>query len=79
MSVPDFKHEFDAEAEVCFQQFKSDSIPHLMRIGQLYNEELERLRLKYTKVYQNESLEYNERWRKLYDIRKERDLNKRLR
>ena len=79
MSVPDFEHEFDAEAEVCFQQFKSDSISYLMCIGQLYNEELERLRLKYTKVYQDKSLEYNERWRKLYDIRKERDLNKRLR
>jgi hypothetical protein len=79
MSVPDFEHEFDAEAEVCFQQFKSDSVPYLMRIGQLYNEELERLQLEYTKVYQDESLEYNERWRKLYDIRKERDLNKRLR
>ncbi len=49
MSVPDFEHEFDAEAEVCFQQFKSDSISYLMCIGQLYNEELERLRLEYTK------------------------------
>jgi hypothetical protein len=79
MSVPDFEHEFDAEAEACFQQFKSDSIPYLMRIGQLYNEELERLQIEYTKVYQDELLEYNERWRKLYDIRKDRDLNKRLR
>ena len=79
MSVPDFEHEFDAEAEVCFQQFKSDTVAYLMCIGQLYNEELGRLRLEYTEVYQDELLEYNERWRKLYDIRKERDLNKRLR
>jgi hypothetical protein len=79
MSVPDFDHEFDAEAETCFQQFKYDSVSYLMNIGQLFNEEIRRLRTKYTKVFQDESLEYNDRWRKLYDIRKEKDLTKRLR
>jgi len=60
------------------QQFKADSIPYLMRIGQLYCEEIERLQAEYTKVYQDDTLDYNERWRKLYDIRKEKDLIKRL-
>lgn len=79
MSVPDFDHEFDAEAETCFQQFKYDSVSYLMHIGQLFNEEIRRLRTEYTEVFQDESLEYNNRWRKLYDIRKEKDLTKRLR
>jgi hypothetical protein len=60
------------------QQFKADSIPYLMRIGQLYCEEIERLQAEYTKVYQDDTLDYNEHWRKLDDIRKEKDLNKRL-
>jgi hypothetical protein len=48
-----------------------------MRIGQLYCEEIKRLQAEYTMVYQDDTLD-NECWRKLYDIRKEKDLNKRL-
>ena len=78
MSVPDFDHEFDAEAEVCYQQFKSDSTSYLMHIGGLYCEEIRRVQAEYTRIYQDSTLDYDDRWRKLYDLRKEKDLNKRL-
>ena len=70
MSVPDFDHEFDAEAETCFQQFKYDPTSYLMHIGQLFNEEIRRLRTEYTEVFQDESLEYNDRWRMTLGRRK---------
>ena len=70
---------FDDEADVCRRMFRNDKTLYLKQIEKLYQEDITDVRLRYNQVISDQSLDFDERWSALYDLRMEQALCTRLR
>lgn len=70
---------FEAEAIVCRKLFQNDKTLYLKSIEKLYREEIVDVRLRYDRVFADQSLTHDVRWATLYDLREEQVLYSRLR
>ena len=69
----------DSEAAVCRYIFQNDTPLYLRKIEKLYQIEITDARARYDHTFKDQTLDYDERWKKLYDLREEQALYATLR